>query len=212
MDRQLDEKGSELFRDLVIKAGVALSLGQAPEKITGDEKVSGVLLSDGTVTRAQMVILSTGVKANLDLAKAAGIETDRFIKVNERMETSIPGIYACGDCASFNGISIGIWSQAVEMGKVAGACAAGEEMVYVPIIPSNAFNGMGTALFSVGDPGRVPENKYKSIEVLDAGKGTYEKMYFVNNRFCGGVLLGDVSKATKFIEAYKNQESIEKIL
>ena len=108
--------------------------------------------------------------------------------------------------------SIGIWSQAVEMGKVAGACAAGEEVIYQPITPSNAFNGMGTALFSVGDPGRDPERKYKSIEMLDAGKGTYEKLYFTNNRFCGGILLGDVSKAPKFIEAYKNQESIEKLL
>ena len=212
MDRQLDERGSELFGSLVIKAGVELSLGKSPEKIVGTEKVTGVLLSDGTVLKAQMVILSTGVKANIDLAKAAGIETDRFIKVSERMETSIPGIYACGDCASFNGVSIGIWSQAVEMGKVAGACAAGEEVIYQPITPSNAFNGMGTALFSVGDPGRDPERKYKSIEMLDAGKGTYEKLYFTNNRFCGGILLGDVSKAPKFIEAYKNQESIEKLL
>ncbi len=212
MDRQLDTKGALLLHDLCEKADVHLSLGKAPESITGDGKVSGVKLSDGSILPAQMVILSTGIKANLELAKAAGIDAERHILVNEKMETSVPGVYACGDCASYKGVSIGIWNQAIDMGKVAGANAAGEEMSYQPIIPANAFNGMGTSLFSIGDPGKDPEQKYKSIEINDDAKGTYEKLYFINNRFCGGILIGDVAKSTKLIQAYKNQEAIEKLL
>ena len=212
MDKQLDTKGAALLREIVETAGIRLSLGLAPEKIEGEVAVSGVRLSDGTVLPAQMVLFSTGIKANLDLAGTAGIATEKHIPVNEKMETGIPGIYACGDCASYNGVSIGIWSQAVEMGKVAGANAAGETLVYEPIIPSNSFNGMGTSLFSIGDPGRDPERKYKSIEIIDDAKGTYEKLYFLNNRFCGGILIGDVAKAPRLTEAFKNQDPVEKLL
>ena len=212
MDRQLDEKGAELFRRIVETSGVNLSLGLAPERIEGEGKATGVRLADGTVLKADLVLLSTGIKANIGLAKAAGLSAERQINVNEKMETSIPGIYACGDCAAYNGVSVGIWSQAVEMGKIAGANAAGEERNYIPIIPSNSFHGMGTTLFSIGDPGRTPEQKYKSIEINDDAKGTYEKLYFVNNRFCGGILLGDVAKAPKLTEAYKNQDPLEKLL
>jgi flavorubredoxin/NADPH-dependent 2,4-dienoyl-CoA reductase/sulfur reductase-like enzyme len=212
MDKQLDTKGSMLLREAAEKAGVSISAGIEPIAIEGNGTVTGVRLKDGSTLKAEMVVFSTGIKPNISVAEASGIETNRFIKVNEKMETNIKDIYACGDCAIYNGKSYGIWSQALDMGKTAGANAVGEEIKYEPTIPSNSFNGMGISLFSVGDPGKDPEKKYKSIEIYDAGKNTYEKFYFVNNRFCGGVLIGDVSKSKSLLDAYKNQESVEKFL
>lgn len=98
------------------------------------------------------------------------------------------------------------------MGKVAGANAAGDDAVYKTITPATAFNGMGTFLFAVGDPGSNPEKKYKSVEIYDEAKGTYEKLYFINNRFTGGILIGDVSKSARLLSAYKNQETMDKLL
>ena len=121
-------------------------------------------------------------------------------------------IYACGDCAEFNGVNFAIWGQAIEMGKAAGINAVGDEYKYEAFIPSNAFNGMGTSLFAIGDNGKDPNKVYKTFEVYDAAKNTYEKLYFVNNRFCGGTLMGDVSKVAKLLEGYKNQDPITKFL
>jgi NAD(P)H-nitrite reductase large subunit len=87
------------------------------------------------------------------------------------------------------------------MGKAAGINAVGDEYKYEGFVPSNAFSGMGTSLFSVGDNGKDPEKVYKTIEVYDGTKNTYEKFYFVNNKFCGGILIGDVSKTSKLLEA-----------
>jgi NAD(P)H-nitrite reductase large subunit len=98
------------------------------------------------------------------------------------------------------------------MGKVAGANAAGDDASYTQVTPMNSFVGMGTALFSVGDNGKDPEKKYKTYELYDQAKRTYEKMYFVNDRFCGGILIGDVKKAVKFSKAYEKQETAEKLL
>lgn len=209
MDRQLDPKGSAILKEAAQKQGITVLTEKRTTALEGTGTVTGVRLSDGTLLETQMVIFSTGVTPNLDLIASCGIDADRHFIVNDRMETNLPGVYACGDCAMCNGVSIGIWNQAVEMGKVAGANAVGDALSYQPITPANSFHGMGITLFSVGDPGRDPSKKYKSIEILDEGKDLYEKYYFVNNRFCGGILMGDVSKSSKLVEAYKNQDPVE---
>lgn len=212
MSKQLDEKASSLLREASERSGVKVLSGVDIEEIVGNDKVTGVKLTDGTLVEGEIVVLSTGVRQNVELAKAIGAEVGRSIIVNEKMETSVEDIYACGDCAEFNGANYAIWNQAIDMGKVAGANAAGDDLVYEQIIPANAFHGMGTTLFAVGDNGKNPDKKYKSFEIYDDAKHTYEKLYFVNNRFCGGILLGDVSKSAKLLEGYKNQDPINKLM
>lgn len=212
MGKQLDDRGSALLKEASEKSGLHVITGIAIEEISGNGKTTGVKLADGTYAEGELVILSTGIKQNIQLAQNAGIETGRSIIVNERMETSMPDIYACGDCAEFNGVNYAIWGQAVEMGKAAGINAVGDQYQYEAFIPSNAFHGMGTSLFAVGDNGKDPNKVYKTFEVYDSGKNTYEKLYFVNNRFCGGILIGDVSKSAKLLEGYRKQFSIDKFL
>lgn len=212
MGKQLDERGSALLKAATEKSGIQVITNTSIEEISGEGKATGVKLADGTFAEGELVVLSTGVRQNIRLAKEIGIETGRSIQVNERMETSEPGIYACGDCAEYNGVNYAIWGQAVEMGRAAGINAVGDEYQYEAFIPSNAFNGMGTSLFAVGDNGKDPEKAYKTFEIFDGAKNTYEKLYFVNNRFCGGILMGDVSKSSKLLEGYKNEEPITKFL
>lgn len=210
MNKQLDSRGSELLRAAAEKAGIRVITNTGIEEISGDGKATGVKLVDGTVVNGELVICSTGVRQNIGLAETIGAETGRSIKVNEKMETSVKDIYACGDCAEFGGVNYAIWGQAVEMGKAAGINAVGDEYKYEAFIPSNAFAGMGTSLFAVGDNGKDPAKVYKTFEVYDAAKNTFEKLYFVNNRFCGGILIGDVSKSARLLEGYKNQDPITK--
>ncbi|MEG2198740.1 MAG: FAD-dependent oxidoreductase [Anaerovorax sp.] len=213
MGRQLDEKASKLLKASAEQVGINVITGISLEEILGSENVAtGVKMGDGTLVKGQMIVLSTGVRQNIELAKSAEIQAGKSIIVNEKMEASVADIYACGDCAEFNGANYAIWSQAVEMGKVAGINAVGDEGVYQQVIPSNAFQGFGTSLFAIGDNGKDASKKYKTFEIADQGKNTYEKLYFVNNRFCGGILLGDVSKSAKLLEAYKNQEPISKMM
>jgi NAD(P)H-nitrite reductase large subunit len=213
MQRQLDAKASGILKEGAEKAGINVHLGTGVAEIISDGgKASGVRLSDGVTVDADLVLLSTGNRQNTQLAVSAGIRADRSIEVNGRMETSAADVYACGDCAAYDGKNYGIWMQAVEMGRTAGANAAGEETVYSPVIPSNAFSGFGLSLFAVGDNGGDASKQYKTFEVYDRAKGLYEKLYFVNNRFAGGILIGDVARSPRLLEAYANGESMESLL
>ena len=169
-------------------------------------------LSDGTKVPGQMVIISAGVKPNAAVAVAAGIDGERWINVNEKMETSAKDVYACGDVAMCNGKSVGIWNQGLEMGKVAGANAAGDETTYKPVTPSNAYSGMGIELFAIGDNGKNPDLNYKALELSDPAKGIYKKLYFVNNRFTGGILVGDVSHSAKLLQGYEKKLTLEDMM
>ncbi len=214
MGRQLDPKSSALLKAAAESKGATISTGVGIETITGEGKVDGVKLVDGTVFKADRVIISAGVRPNTALAQEAGLEVDRFVVVNENMQTSDENIYACGDVASFNGVSIGIWPQAEAMAKVAGANVAGEEVVYTPITPSSAFNGFGTSVFSIGDVGHFVEGgNYKDIEIVEEAKGYYKKLFFLNGKFCGGILMGNVSKVSALMKAYdKKVETKDEII
>ena len=70
MNKQLDARGSEILRGIVEKAGITVNGGTGCARITGSgEKAANVELKDGTVIEAQMVLFSSGIKANTEIAK-----------------------------------------------------------------------------------------------------------------------------------------------
>lgn len=197
MGRQLDAGASDMLKDIILEKKMDIRMGANVEEIEGEGAVTGVRLAGGEVIPADLVIVSAGVRASTKVAQEAGIQTDRAIVVDEKMHTNLTDIYACGDCAQYKGINYAIWPQALEMGKVAGANAAGDSLTYETVNAALTFHGMDTALFAIGDNGKNADIKYKTVEFKDPMKMVYEKYYFSNNRLCGAILLGDTSKMAK---------------
>jgi flavorubredoxin/NADPH-dependent 2,4-dienoyl-CoA reductase/sulfur reductase-like enzyme len=206
MCRQLDLEGGKYLEEIVKSEGIDIRLNVKIDEIEGVESVSGVKINGSEVISADLVIVSAGIKPNSQIAKEAGINSGRAIIVNEKMETNIPDIYACGDCAEYNGINYGIWPQALEMGKVAGANAAGDSLTYETVDPALTFNGMNTSLYSIGDNGKNPNVQYKTVEFKDPVKRSYTKYYFSNNRLCGAILIGDTSDIVKVTQDVKENK------
>lgn len=197
MGRQLDAGASDMLKDIILEKKMDIRMGANVEEIEGEGAVTGVRLAGGEVIPADLVIVSAGVRASTKVAQEAGIQTDRAIVVDEKMHTNLTDIYACGDCAQYEGINYAIWPQALEMGKVAGANAAGDSLTYETVNAALTFHGMDTALFAIGDNGKNADIKYKTVEFKDPMKMVYEKYYFSNNKLCGAILLGDTSKMAK---------------
>ena len=93
-------------------------------------------------------------------------------------------------------MSYGLWSEATEMGRVAGVNAAGGDEAYVPVARPLIFHGMGTALFALGDCGKQGRD-YQVQEIRREGQ--YEKYWRVDGRLVGALLLGDITGMGKIM-------------
>lgn len=210
LPRQLDPDASKILEEIVKKAGVTFKKGVGTKELIGDNRIKGILLDNGEIIDADVVIISTGVKANGHIVEGTGIEVKRAIVVNNKMETGIPNVYACGDCAEYNGINYALWSEAIEQGKTAGINATGGEYVYETIIPSTTLNAFGSSVFSIGDVGSDPNIEYETYEDFD-GKN-FKKMYFKNGVLSGGILIGDTSKTVALIEGFEKRKNMEEMI
>lgn len=211
MGRQLDEGASQMLTDISRNNGIDIHAEVQIASIEGESSVTGVKLADGREFPAELVIVSAGVRANVGAAKNAGLDINRGIVVNADMSTSDENIFACGDCAEYEGINYAIWPQALEQGKVAGANAAGDALTYTTVSAGLSFHGMNTGLYAIGDNGKNPNLIYRTVEFKDMGRKQYEKYYFLNNRLCGAILIGDTSKMAFVTEAVEQKKTFKEM-
>ena len=127
----LDKAMADNVQKALEEKGMNIIVGKGAEEFLGDDKVTGVLVAGETIP-ADLVVVATGVRANLELAKNAGVALgQKGIPTNTRMETNIKDVYAIGDCAeTINLITrrpmmSQLGTTAVRQGKVAGTNAAG---------------------------------------------------------------------------------------
>ncbi len=214
MGRQLDATAGTILKEIVEKNGISIHTGVTIESIDADESgaVSGVTLQSGESFPAELVIISAGVRANTALAKEMGLQVERAVVVNSHMETGLKNIYACGDCAEYKGANFAIWPEASEQGRIAGANAAGDNLEYREVSSALTFNGMNTSLYAAGDNGKNPNLLYKTVEFKDMGKEQYRKYYFLNNRLCGIILIGDLSRMARMAEELERHASFEEVM
>jgi len=210
LNKQLDEESSARLRLTAESKKITVLTDVSVEGVEGSTRVSGVKVSafgkplgDGGVIPADIVIVSTGVRANTETAKSAGCDIDRAIIVDEHMKTSVADIFAAGDCAEFGGVNLALWSEAAAQGAVAGANAVGFSDVYSPINAAVTFNGFDTSLYAIGDAGKSAGRNYKTVTVSEESGGRYRKLFFLGGKLCGAVSLGsgtDIVKLTADVE------------
>lgn len=213
MTRQLDDVSSARLRKIVESVDIAVHTAVQITEITAENNwAKGVLLADGRLIEGDLVVVSAGVKANVDLAKEIGVTIGRAIIVNDKMETNLPGVYAAGDCAEFGGINYAIWPQAIEQGRVAGANASGDSTVYGGVVPAVSMQSLNTELYALGDPGKDPNKKYTIIDIADDIHKATARYFFTETGLVGGVLMHDMKNSIALIEGINNQLSVEKFL
>ncbi len=143
----LDSDMAVYVQEHIEKNGVSVLTGVSISEITE----SNVVLSDGRQIKAELVLVSTGVRPNTELAAAAGIELGvaGAIRVNTKMQTSLPDIYACGDCTEQYHVVTGkpvyrpLGSTANKTGRIAGDSMTGGSLEFRGIL--------GTGIFKIFD-------------------------------------------------------------
>ena len=207
LPRQLDEDGARRLQAIMEGMGFSFRLGARTQGIEGDDKIKEVRLEGDECLSAQMVVISAGVRPNMELAEPLGIEYDKGIKVNERLMTNKPDIFAAGDVAEFQGMPYGIWPAAMEQGKIAGSNMAGGDMVYSGTTMANILKVVGIDLASAGEIDA--DNKFES-RIL-SNENVYKKIVLDNKRIIGCIMLGDTKTFNKITRLIAEKEDISGI-
>jgi nitrite reductase (NADH) large subunit len=187
----LDTAAAEKVTGKMREAGVEILTGEEIALIRENGEV--VLRSGGTRT-CDLVIFGKGVKPTLSFLTDSGIAAEHGIVVDERQETSIPGIYAAGDAAQTLDVVYGedhinaLWPVAVEQGRVAALNMAGISASYPGSPVRNILRVFGVSVFAAG-AGRA-EKGYE-IRTLE-GPGFYHKIVLDKGIFKGFIFVGEV--------------------
>lgn len=203
MAKQLDPLGSEMLQAYLEKQKIRVFTNTQVKAFHGISRVETVELENGRCLNTDMVVCSTGIRANLHLVKQLPIAHDHFIHVDEQMKTSLPHIYACGDVASCNGYHDGLWATAQKQGEVAGMVICGKEANFTPTHQPMYFHHDEFHLFMIGDIKQMDQH----IECLDDKNMMYEK-YAYQDGICTGVLLiNAVDHIDEAWKTYQNQKA-----
>jgi 3-phenylpropionate/trans-cinnamate dioxygenase ferredoxin reductase component len=150
--RELSDELLALYRE----HGVDVLLNQEVARFGGDEALEYVEAKSGLCVEADMAVVGIGVVPNVDFLNGSGVALDNGVVVNERFETTAPGVYAAGDVANFFDPLYGRrrriehWSNANYQGIQVGKVLAGQEGRYDTV--SSFFSEMfGTTLKVFGD-------------------------------------------------------------
>ena len=204
MDRFLDSEISHILRRKVESAGIYVRTGVQIRSIDGGERAERIVLSDGTEINAELVVLSTGYRPNIAIAKEAGLAAERAVLVSEKMETSDRDVYACGDCVDR---STATWMQSIEQGRIAAANVLGAARCFAADAEPVMVHTAGVALLMVGDMGKREKEGYRFLRGSWAADGTrfmvnppakeqdttYVSLCFREGRLTGVTLLGSIA-------------------
>jgi 3-phenylpropionate/trans-cinnamate dioxygenase ferredoxin reductase subunit len=141
---------TEALIDLYRSKGVEVRYGRGVRELLGEGHVDAVVTSEGEELQARIAVLGLGVVPNTELAETAGAEIGDGVLVDERFETSVPGIYAVGDLANQLDPVFGRrrriehWSHANVVGAVLGKILAGEDVRH------DAVSTFFTEVFGLG--------------------------------------------------------------
>ncbi|WP_269931732.1 nitrite reductase large subunit NirB [Aminobacter sp. HY435] len=210
MERQLDPAAGYLLQRAVEARGIAVMTKANTKAIVGNGRVKGVELADGTIIPATLVVMAVGIRPNAVLAREAGLEVNRGIVTDDRMQTSDPDILAVGECAEVGGNVYGLVAPLYEMARVAAAGLAGSgDRRFAHVDTPTKLKVTGIDLYSVGD--FADGDDREEIVLRDASAGIYKRVVLRENRIIGTVLFGETSDGAWFGDLQKKQTDISEM-
>lgn len=222
LNRQIDKTAAKLLQANFENKGIEFVLNANSQAIctNNDNQVTGLTYTDAINKSlpakkipADCIIMTVGVRPNIDLAKKVGIVCDRGILVDNRMCTRIPDVYAIGECVEFDnqlfGLVAPVYEQASTLVSTLNEQADRAPQVFSVQPTATKLKVSGVDLFSAGDVDAV--DYCEQLIYQDPSSAIYQKITLKDNYILSAVLYGDVQDGGWFFELIQNKKDISKI-
>ena len=189
LSRTFGDEAGRWFHQLLESGGVTIHGGEELEAYEGDGRVKGVVTKSGLAIECDAVVVGAGVRPDAMLAERAGIEVDDGIVCDSKLQTSAAGVYAAGDCCSYDSVIHGRrirvehWDVAMQQGMHAARNMLGADADYdvVPYFFSDLADW--ASLEYVGPAKDWDEEIWRG----DRDKGEFSVWYLKDGRVAGAL-------------------------
>jgi NAD(P)H-nitrite reductase large subunit len=193
LPRMIDRTGAEIVEGWLQRHGVEVRTGaqlQAIEDVNGRKRLRFEGSED---LDADMVIMATGIRPNLEWLAGSGVQVNRAVVVDDHLRSSVPNVYAAGDVAEGRDFVSGeravhaIEPTAMEHGRIVGANMAGQPLAYRG---SLLMNIVDVAHLEIASFGAWDSSSAEVFEALKADRPAYRKLLWQGDRLIGAIILG----------------------
>ncbi|MFC9351138.1 nitrite reductase large subunit NirB [Arthrobacter sp. NPDC057013] len=206
MNTQLDEGAGQALGRLIEAKGFEVHGGVFPSEIQADDdgQVTGVLMADGRIIPADIVIVAIGVRPRDELFRAAEGEESLFdlgprggVVINDYCATQVPGVWAIGEVANFEGMCLGLVAPANTMAEIVADRLHGGEATFPGFDTATKLKLSGVDVASFGDAFAKTEHALE-IVYADPARGVYQKIVTTDDAktLLGGIFVGDAAPYT----------------
>ncbi|HXD86824.1 MAG TPA: NAD(P)/FAD-dependent oxidoreductase [Urbifossiella sp.] len=238
MGVQLDEAGGMVLQQTIEKLGIKVRTKTSTAEIQGYKRVESVKFADGNEQPADMVVISAGIRPNVDLAKEFGLTCERAIVVDDQMRTSDPNIFGVGECVQHRGMVYGLVAPIWEQTKVLAAVLTSEKPLFgkVEVVPE-LFAEDGTPIeppppeplpseltysgskiatklkvmgVELASMGRIADLKPTDevVQYSEPARQVYWKAIVRDGKLSAACLLGDLGPADNLMELFKADAAV----
>lgn len=201
----LDDTAAAMVQARMGEKGVRFYLNDSAAAFRGNT----ARLQTGTELEFDVLVTALGVRPNTQLVADAGGAVDRGILVDGRCATTLPDVYAAGDCAQgYDAVSgekrmLPLWPNAVLQGETAGINMAGGRADYTQGIALNASGVFGLHMITAGS--------YEGESFTVQRDGSYKRLVTADGVLKGVIMVGDVSRAGIYTDLIRKKKPLSEI-
>lgn len=213
LPQTLSQDLAEYVQRKLTAKGIEFLLGDVVLKVTGKDKVTGVVTKAGREISGDLILIATGVKPNTSLLRSSYIKTNRGIIVDDEMKTNVPYVYAAGDVAESKNLDGEFevafnWYRAVAQGRVAGFNLMGQQVKYLYTPALNVLKGADFPVISIG---KRPRGNYELLFYQNEERGILEKIYVKDDHIECYEAVGIDHKVGLIYSFIKNRKQVGKL-
>lgn len=200
------ERPAAIIQKHLERKGVVFHLSDSVARF---DTPTHAILQSGLGIDFDVLVVAVGVRPNTGLAEMAGCAVDRGIRLDDHMQTTVPDIYAAGDCTLSHDIScdtdriLAILPGAYMQGETAGRNMAGGNATFDKAIPMNASGFLGLHMVTAGS--------YEGTQYLDDNEDGYKLLVTRDDHLVGFILLGDIERAGIYTSLIRERTPLSSI-
>lgn len=200
MPRQLDEPSARVTQRHIEAMGIGVVLGDGVRALLGGSRIEGVELQSGRRIPCDTVIIATGIRPNVELARNAGLHVGRGIRIDDQTRTNDPNIFAVGECAEHRDVVYGLVAPGFEQASVAAANIAGFAAHYRGSIAATKLKVIGLPVFSMGRVAEEDVGDRTQRYCADHVPGNHTTLVIERGRLVGAAAVGGNSEINRLQE------------